>query len=159
AELVPGDRVTLTSGDRVPADMRLIAVRDLRIEEAALTGESLPVEKTTGAAMQDAPLGDRFSMAYSGTLVVYGQGTGIVVATGSATELGKIDQMLADVDRLSSRLIRQIDKFGRRLALVILFAALLTFLFGIGVRGHSAPDMFMMVVALVASAIPEGLPA
>ena len=159
AELVPGDRVTLTSGDRVPADMRLIAVRDLRIEEAALTGESLPVEKTTGAAMQDAPLGDRFSMAYSGTLVVYGQGTGIVVATGSATELGKIDQMLADVDRLSSPLIRQIDKFGRRLALVILFAALLTFLFGIGVRGHSAPDMFMMVVALVASAIPEGLPA
>ncbi|MFA5678702.1 MAG: cation-transporting P-type ATPase [Pseudomonas sp.] len=159
SQLVPGDRVALASGDRVPADVRLVAVRELRVEEAALTGESLPVEKTTAAVAEDATIGDRFGMAYSGTLVVYGQATGVVVATGSATELGKINQMLADVDSLTTPLLRQMDRFGRLLAFVILFVAALTFLLGILVRDHSAADMFMMVVALVASAIPEGLPA
>ena len=159
AELVPGDLVVLGSGDRVPADVRLIAVRELRVEEAALTGESLPTEKGVEAVEADAPLGDRFGMAYSGTLVVYGQATGVVVATGSATELGKINRMLAGIQSVTTPLMRQIDRFGRGLAFVILAVAAATFLFGTFGRGHAPAEMFMMVVALAAAAIPEGLPA
>lgn len=159
AQLVPGDRVLLASGDRVPADLRLCAVKELRVDESALTGESLACEKDTQAVAEGAPLGDRVGMAYSGTLVVYGQAQGIVVATGSATELGKINQMLSDVQSLTTPLLRQIDHFGRMLALVILGVSALTFIMGTWWRGHAAADMFMMVVALTASAIPEGLPA
>lgn len=159
AELVPGDVVALASGDRVPADVRLLDVRELRIEEAALTGESLPVEKSTALVPPDAPLGDRCNMAYSGTLVVYGQATGIVVATAAATELGKINQMLASIDATSTPLLRQMDHFGRILALVILAVSLAVFALGTWWRDNDPADMFMMVVALVASAIPEGLPA
>ena len=159
AELVPGDLVLLTSGDRVPADLRLIEVKELRVEEAALTGESLPVEKGTEAVPVDAPVGDRHGMAYSGTMVVFGQASGIVVATGAATELGQINRMLSDIQSLSTPLMRQIDRFGRRLAVVILAAAAATFVLGTWWRGQPVSDMFMMVVALAASAIPEGLPA
>jgi len=159
AELVPGDLVVLASGDRVPADLRLVAVNALRVEEAALTGESLPVEKSDQAVPADAPLGDRYGMAYSGTLVVYGQGTGIVVATGMATELGKINQMLSGIRGLTTPLLRQMDRFGRILALVILGMSAATFVLGTWWRGHAPAEMFMMVVALAASAIPEGLPA
>ena len=159
ADLVPGDLVALGSGDRVPADLRLVIVNNLRVEEAALTGESLPVEKGTEAVAHDAALGDRYGMAYSGTLVVHGQATGIVVAIGVATELGKINQMLAGIHSLSTPLLRQIDRFGRVLAMAILAMAGATFLLGTLWRGHAAAEMFMMVVALAASAIPEGLPA
>jgi magnesium-transporting ATPase (P-type) len=159
AGLVPGDRVVLVSGDRVPADVRLVSAKALRIEEAALTGESLPVEKCTAAADADTPLGDRCGMAYSGTVVVYGQGTGLVVATGGSTELGRINQMLASIRTLSTPLLRQIDRFGRMLALAIFAVSAVTFVIGVLWRGHSAAEMFMMVVALTASAIPEGLPA
>lgn len=159
AGLVPGDRVILVSGDRVPADLRLVSVKGLRIEEAALTGESQPVEKCTDAVDADTPLGDRCGMAYSGTVVVYGQGTGLVVATGGATELGRINQMLAGIRTLSTPLLRQIDRFGRVLALAILAMSAATFVIGVLWRGHAAAEMFMMVVALAASAIPEGLPA
>ena len=159
AELVPGDRVLLASGDRVPADLRLVDVRELRVEEAALTGESLPVDKDTLPVAADAPLGDRGCMAYSGTLVVYGQATGIVVATGSRTEIGQINRMLAGIRHLSTPLLRQIDRFGRFLALTILALSAATFVLGVLWRGHGAAEMFMMVVALAASAIPEGLPA
>ncbi len=159
ADLVPGDRVLLASGDRVPADLRLVSVKALRVEEAALTGESLPAEKDVEAVDIDAPLGDRFSMAYSGALVVYGQATGIVVATGAATELGRINQLLTGIRSLSTPLLRQIDRFGRRLALAILAMCAATFALGTFWRGHAPADMFMMVVALAASAIPEGLPA
>ncbi|ATE61120.1 cation-transporting P-type ATPase [Thauera sinica] len=159
ADLVPGDLVALASGDRVPADLRLVSVRELRVEEAALTGESLPVEKDTVAVAADAPLGDRGGMAYSGTLVVHGQATGIVVATGSATELGRIDEMLSGIRSLATPLIRQIDRFGRVLALAITGMAAATFIIGTLWRGHAPAEMFMMVVALAASAIPEGLPA
>ena len=159
AELVPGDRVLLASGDRVPADLRLIGVKDLKVEEATLTGESMPVNKNTSAVSADAALGDRYGMAYSGTLVVYGQAQGIVVATGGATELGRINQMLTSIRSLSTPLLRQVDHFGRMLALAILAFCALTFLLGTGLRGFPASDMFMMVVALAASAIPEGLPA
>lgn len=159
ADLVPGDRVVLVSGDRVPADVRLVDVRDLRIEEATLTGESLPVEKTSENVAADTPLGDRYGMAYSGTLVVYGQADGIVVTTGIATELGKINQMLSGIRNLSTPLLRQVDRFGRVLALVILGLSAATFVLGTVWRDHSPAEMFMMVVALAASAIPEGLPA
>lgn len=159
ADLVPGDVVFLASGDKVPADVRLISVNELRIEEAALTGESLPVDKREAAVAEDAPLGDRFSMAYSGTLMVYGQGTGIVVATGAATELGKINRMLSGIRSLTTPLLRQVDRFGRALALIILLISAVTFLLGTGWRGHPPSEMFMMVVALAAAAIPEGLPA
>jgi magnesium-transporting ATPase (P-type) len=159
ADLVPGDRVLLASGDRVPADLRLVEVRELRVEEAALTGESLPVDKDTQAVAADAPLGDRSGMAYSGTLVVYGQATGIVVATGSHTELGQINRMLASIRNLSTPLLRQIDRFGRILALTILALSAATFVLGVLWRDHAPAEMFMMVVALAASAIPEGLPA
>ena len=158
-ELVPGDLVLLASGDRVPADLRLVSVKALRVEEAALTGESLPVEKTTETVPHDAPLGDRNGMAYSGTLVVYGQARGIVVATGAATELGRINQMLAGIRSLTTPLLRQVDRFGRVLALAILGVSGATFVLGTLWRGHPPSEMFMMVVALAASAIPEGLPA
>jgi len=159
ADLVPGDRVSLASGDRVPADLRLVDVRELRIEEAALTGESLPVEKSAEAVSTDAPLGDRYGMAYSGTLVVYGQASGIVVTTGTATELGKINQMLSGIRSLTTPLLRQVDRFGRVLALAILGVSAATFVLGTLWRDHSPAEMFMLVVALAASAIPEGLPA
>ena len=159
AELVPGDRVLLASGDRVPADLRLVEVRELRVDEAALTGESLPVDKDTQPVAADAALGDRSGMAYSGTLVVYGQAAGVVVATGSRTELGQINRMLAGIRNLSTPLLRQIDRFGRVLALGILVLCAATFVLGVLWRGHPASEMFMMVVALAASAIPEGLPA
>lgn len=157
--LVPGDVVMLASGDKVPADLRLISVNELRVEEAALTGESLPVSKSTDAVSVDAPLGDRFGMAYSGTLVVYGQGIGVVVATAAATELGKINRMLSGIRSLTTPLLRQVDRFGKVLAIVILLISALTFLLGTVLRGHPPAEMFMMVVALAASAIPEGLPA
>ncbi|MCK2125677.1 cation-transporting P-type ATPase [Thauera aromatica] len=157
--LVPGDVVVLSSGDRVPADLRLVAVTELRVEEAALTGESLPAEKAVDAVAVAAPLGDRQNMAYSGTLVVHGVGRGIVVATGADTELGRINRMLADIGRQTTPLLRQVDHFARVLAMVILGLSALTFLLGTVWRGHGAAEMFMMVVALAASAIPEGLPA
>ncbi len=158
-QLVPGDVVLLASGDRVPADLRLLQVHELRVEEAALTGESLPVDKSPEAVATDAPLGDRFCMAYAGTLVLYGQATGVVVATGSQTELGQINQMLSDMEAQTTPLLRQIDRFGKTLAIGVLTISALTFALGTLWRGHPASDMFMMVVALTASAIPEGLPA
>jgi len=159
ADLVPGDIVRIASGDRVPADVRLLSADGLLIDESALTGESVPVEKSTEAVAADAPIGDRAGMAYSGTLVVHGQATGVVVGTGSDTELGRINRMLAGISVTSTPMLRQIDRFGRWLALVILLFAAGTFALGVLVRGHDVALMFMMVVALIASAIPEGLPA
>lgn len=159
ADLVPGDLVMIGSGDRTPADLRLISARELRIDEAALTGESLPVKKHTGAVPADTPLGDRSGMAYSGTLVTTGQGRGIVVATGTATELGNINRMLNSIQSLTTPLLRQINKFGRILAAAILLMASATFLLGTLVHGQDTTEMFIMAVALAASAIPEGLPA
>ena len=158
-QVVPGDIVLLAAGDKVPADLRLLEARNLRIEEAALTGESLPVDKDTGAVAVDAPLGDRFGMAWSGTLVVSGQGRGLVVGTGAQTELGQINAMLNRVEAITTPLLRQIDRFGRWLALAILLLVAATFALGTLWRGVPAGEMFLMAVALTASAIPEGLPA
>jgi len=156
--LVPGDVVLLSSGDKVPADLRLIAERGVRINEAILTGESEVVEKSVVAAPADAPLGDRTCMLYSGTLVASGQATGIVVATGTGTEIGCIGTLLEQVQEVTTPLLRQIATFGRWLALAIVLMAAATFVIGILWRGHPPSEMFMMVVALAASAIPEGLP-
>ncbi len=159
AGLVPGDRVVIAAGDRVPADLRLVHARELRVDEASLTGESLAVEKSAQPVAPGATLGDRSSMAYSGTVAVGGQGMGVVVATGMRTEIGRITGLLSGVASVSTPLMRKINGFSFRLALVILGVGVLTFAFGVLVRGYPVEAMFLMVVALVASAIPEGLPA
>lgn len=158
-QLVPGDIVLLASGDKVPADLRLISVKNLLVEEAALTGESLPVEKSLAHCQADAALGDRRCMAYSGTLVASGQASGVVVATGAGTELGRIGAMLQQVQAMTTPLLRQIEQFSRWLALAILIFAMATFALGTFWHGQDPAEMFMMVVALTAAAIPEGLPA
>src|SRR5215471_8167733 len=118
-QLVPGDVVLLESGDRIPADLRLIEAKNLRTEEAALTGESVPAEKTVDAVPANATVGDRESMAFAGTMVVSGRATGVVVETGSETELGRINQLLAGVSALETPLLRQIKKFGYTITAVI----------------------------------------
>ena len=117
--LVPGDVVLLESGDKLPADLRLIAAKNLRTEEAALTGESVPIDKTTDPVSEKATVGDREGMAFSGTLVASGRGTGVVVATGADTELGRINQMIAAVSSLETPLLRQIKKFGYAITALI----------------------------------------
>ena len=158
-ELVPGDVVRVQSGDRVPADLRLLRVKNLRLDEASLTGESLPVEKQVEPVDAQAPLGDRSCMAYSGTFVTYGQGSGVVVATGDATELGRISELLSEVEQLETPLLRKIASFGRWLSVVILVIAALTFVLGTLLRGYPPVEMFMAAVGLAVAAIPEGLPA
>ncbi|MBU0689978.1 MAG: cation-transporting P-type ATPase [Gammaproteobacteria bacterium] len=157
--LVPGDIVLLQSGDKVPADLRLLHTKNLRIEEAALTGESSAVEKSPAAVDALAALGDRYCMAYSSTLVVYGQGTGVVVATADDTEIGRISAMLQDVQTLTTPLLRQIETFGRWLTVVIMVLATLTLLFGWLVHSFGLGDMFLASVSMAVAAIPEGLPA
>jgi magnesium-transporting ATPase (P-type) len=158
-EIVPGDVVLIQSGDRVPADLRLIRAKNLRIEEASLTGESVPVEKETGPVAADSLLGDRACMAYSGTFVTYGQGTGVAVATGDRTEIGRISGLLAEVQRLETPLLRKLAVFGRWLSVAIVIVAALTFALGTLLRDYAATDMFLAAVGLAVAAIPEGLPA
>ncbi|WP_246560110.1 HAD-IC family P-type ATPase [Geobacter grbiciae] len=157
--LVPGDLVTLQSGDKVPADLRLIRVKNLLVEEAALTGESLPVAKQTGPVAPDAPLGDRVSMAYSGTLVVQGTATGVVVATGNVTELGRINALLNQTRQLETPLTRQLAKVssGITIAVVVVVAVLIAF--GIWIKDAPVGEALMVAVSLAVAAIPEGLPA
>lgn len=158
AELVPGDVVLLQSGDSVPADLRLFEVRSLQVEEAALTGESVPTQKSIEALPADTVLGDRKNLGFAGTLVTYGQAEGVVVATGDHTEMGRIATMIHEAVDLSTPLTRKIAEFSRLLLYIILGLAALTFLIGV-LRGESAADMFMAAVALAVGAIPEGLPA
>ena len=158
-DLVTGDIVMLQGGDKVPADLRLLQVKELRIDEALLTGESQPVAKATEAVAAEAAMGDRFGMAYSGTAVTYGRGTGVVVETGSRTEIGRISEMLAEVEKLTTPLLAKMDTFGRWLTVAIIVLAGGTFAFGYFARDYSAVDMFLAAVGLVVAAIPEGLPA
>ena len=158
-DLVPGDVVVLASGDRVPADLRLLEAKSLKIEEAALTGESLPVDKQTAPVAADLPLGDRSSMAWSGTLVTYGHGVGVVTATGAATEIGRISAMLSEVQTLATPLLRQMAVFGQWLTWAILAIAGVAFAFGTLIRDYTAGEMFLAAVGLAVAAIPEGLPA
>jgi magnesium-transporting ATPase (P-type) len=158
-QLVPGDLVLLESGDKVPADLRLIEVKSLRVEEAALTGESEPVEKAPQPVAKHAPVGDRRCMAYAGTLVTFGQARGVVVATGEATEIGRISRLLEEVEELATPLMRKIAGFGRWLTAGILAFAALTFGFGVWVRGYPPAEMFLAMAGIAVAAIPEGLPA
>ncbi len=159
ADLVPGDVVLLASGDSLPADVRLLQARNLRIDEAALTGESVPVDKQVDAVADDAAIGDRICMGYAGTLVTQGQARAVVVATGAATEIGRIGRMLEAVEQGTTPLLRKMQDFGRILTLFILATGGLLFLFGTLVRGMGAGEMFMAAVGLSVAAIPEGLPA
>jgi magnesium-transporting ATPase (P-type) len=158
-QLVPGDVVLLESGDKIPADLRLIEAKNLRTEEAALTGESVPTEKTVKAVPVNATVGDRTSMAFSGTMVVSGRATGVVVATGKETELGRINQLLTEVSALETPLLRQIKKFGYTITAVIGVVSILIFAYGKWVRGMDFVRLFQAVVGIAVSVIPEGLPA
>lgn len=157
--LVPGDIVVLEAGDKVPADLRLFRVNGLQIQEAILTGESVPVEKHTQPVGATAPLGDRACMAYSGTLVTTGLGRGVVVATGAGTEIGRISGMLSTVETLTTPLLRQMNVFARWLTVLILLIAAVLLVFGYFVEHFEFAEMFMAVVGLSVAAIPEGLPA
>jgi potassium/sodium efflux P-type ATPase len=159
AQLVPGDLVLLESGDKIPADLRLIHTRNLQVIESALTGESAPVEKESAAVSQQANLPDRTNMCYSGTLVSYGQAQGIVVATGVLTEIGRIGTMVSDVKSLVTPLTRRLDQFARQITAFILGIAAVTLLYGYYIAQLPLFDLFLAVVGLAVAAIPEGMPA
>ncbi|RLK48968.1 HAD-IC family P-type ATPase [Microbacterium telephonicum] len=158
-ELVPGDLVRIMPGDKVPADLRLVQAHQLRIDEAALTGESVPASKQTTAVDAAAGVGDRASMAFSGTIVSAGQGQGVVTGTGAHTEIGRIQTLVGDAGSLQTPLTRQLDAFGKVLTLVILGMALVMLL--IGRYGHGMPfaELISATIGFAVAAIPEGLPA
>jgi calcium-translocating P-type ATPase len=158
-QVVPGDVVLLEAGDKVPADLRLLKIHGLQIQEAILTGESVAVEKHAQPVARDAPLGDRTCLAFSGTTVTSGQGSGVVVATGVATEIGRISGMLAEVEQLTTPLVEQMAVFAKWLTFFILTVAGLLLVFGYFVLHYEFGDLFMAVVGLSVAAIPEGLPA
>ena len=141
-QLVPGDIVLLEAGDKVPADLRLFSAHSLAIQEAILTGESMPVDKTTTAVNKDSPLGDRYCMAFSGTLITSGQGKGVVVTTGSCTEIGRISGLLEKVETLTTPLVTQMGVFAKWLTLLILIIAVLLLVFGYFVGHHEFKEMF-----------------
>ena len=157
-ELVPGDLVLLTSGDKVPADLRLVSLRDLQVSEAALTGESLPVQKSTEPLALETVLADRLNMAYAGSLVTFGQARGMVIAIANQTETGRISQLMEQSTGLETPLTRKIERFSKTLLYIILGLAALTFAVVMG-QGGSWTEGFKAAVALAVSAIPEGLPA
>ena len=159
ALLVPGDIVLLESGARVPADLRLLRAKNLRINEAALTGESVPVEKDTAAVAADAAVADRSCMAYAGTVVSFGQARGLVVATGQVTEIGRIGALVGAVQPLVTPLTRRLDQFARQITGFIIALGLVTFLIGHFLHHMPALEIFLAVVGLAVAAIPEGLPA
>jgi Ca2+-transporting ATPase len=157
--LVPGDMVILETGKIIPADMRLLEVIQLKVDEAALTGESVPVEKQAGALPDpESPIGDRTNMLFRGTTVTYGRGRSVVVATGMETELGRIAAMLQEEKEVRTPLQRRLEHFGKRLAVAILMICAVVFLFGL-LRGEPPLLMFLTAVALAVAAIPEALPA
>ena len=158
-DLVPGDLVLLQPGDRVSADLRLFQARELEIDESVLTGESLPATKQTAPVGRDAPLAERACMAYSGTLVTRGQGRGVAVATGENTELGRISELLRDVEPLVTPLLRKITVFGQTVSIFIVILALMVAGFGIVLRDLPVEEMLLAAVSIAVAAIPEGLPA
>lgn len=157
--LVPGDMVLLEAGDKVPADLRLLETHGLTIQEAILTGESVPVEKYTKPVNSNSALGDQRCMAFSGTLVTNGQGSGIVVATGQSTQIGRISELLSTVDMLTTPLVVQLGLFAKWLTTLILLIAAVLLVYGYFVQHHNFSELFMAVVGLSVAAIPEGLPA
>ena len=158
-DLVPGDIVLLEAGDRVPADLRLLRARRLLIDEALLTGESVTAEKDISTVPEEAGIGDRRGMAFSGTLVAAGQATGVVVETGLGTQIGRISELLQNVTPLSTPLLRQIDAFAQRFTWFVLAASAALFGFAVLVRGFDWVDALIAVVAIAVGIVPEGLPA
>jgi Ca2+-transporting ATPase len=157
-DLVPGDVVIVEAGERVPADVRLLSAEDLEVEESALTGESEPVAKRADAVAVDAPVGDRVGMLFMGTTVSSGYGRGIVVATGRATEMGRIADLAESADTTKAPLQEGLEHLSRRLAIVVVVGAAV--LFGIGLlRGREANEVVEIAVALAIAVVPEGLPA
>ncbi|MDN6029122.1 MAG: cation-translocating P-type ATPase [Lactobacillus sp.] len=165
-QLVPGDLVLLEAGDVVPADLRITSAQSLKIEEAALTGESVPVEKKqTTLADEEVALGDRLNMAYSSTNVTYGRGEGMVVTTGMKTEVGKIATLLNNTDETSTPLKENLNQLGKTLTIMILGICVVVFIAGLWTKQGTMPtnqllvNMFLVAVSLAVAAIPEGLPA
>ncbi len=158
-ELVRGDIVEIETGDSIPADLRLLEAVNLKVQEAALTGESVPVEKDADATVaDDAPVGDRVNMAYSSCAVTYGRGKGVVVATGKNTQVGKIASMLQSVPEIRTPMQIRLDQLGKTLAVISLLVCGVIFVIGL-CYGRGFLEMFMTAVTLAVAAIPEGLPA
>ncbi len=158
-KITVGDIVLLNPGDKIPADLRLISTSNLKIEESILTGESVPSEKDSNILEENAALGDRVNMAFSGTTVSSGTGRGIVVAIGADTELGKINEMISDTEQLTTPLLKQTTQFGKTISIVIVGLAILIYLFGYFYRDYEPTELLMSVIGLAVAAIPEGLPA
>ena len=158
-EVVPGDIVLLEAGDKVPADIRLISARNVSVEEAILTGESVPTQKGVEPVPADAPLGDRTCMLFSGTLLNTGAAKGVVVATGASTEIGKVGTLLSTVETITTPMVEQMGVFAKWLTFLILVVGSLLLLYGYFVSKMAFADLFMVVVGLSVAAIPEGLPA
>ena len=159
SELVPGDLVLIEAGDRVPADLRLLRARRLLIDEALLTGESVAAEKHDGLLPEDTVLADRQNMAFSGTLVAAGQAQGMVVTTGTATQIGQISTLIQSVETMATPLLKQIDHFARRFTWFVLAGGLALFAFAVTVRNYDWVEALIAVVALAVGIVPEGLPA
>lgn len=157
--LVPGDIVYLKPGDKIPVDLRLITAENMKVEESALTGEAITVDKTLDPLEEKIGLGDRTNLAFSGTSVVAGTGSGIVIATGSKTELGKINASIAEVEKVQTPLIQQTQRFGKTVASVIAGVAVFTFIFGYFLRDYETVELLLAVIGLTVAIIPEGLPA
>ena len=157
--VVPGDIIELESGDKIPADVRIIYERNLKAEESALTGESQPVQKTIEPVDKDAVIGDRKSLGFSSTMITYGRATAVVTGTGAHTEIGKINTMMTEVEKLTTPLIKQIDEFGKTLSFMIIGMVAVMFAFGYFFRDYELSELFLAVIGLAVAAIPEGLPA
>ncbi len=158
AELVPGDAVVLEAGDMIPADMRLTEAAGLRVNESALTGESVPIDKTVTPLAGEVPLADRANMAFKGTTVTAGRGAGLITATGMRTELGRIAELLGEQQRVKTPLQRRLEALGRQIGWVVVVICVLVFVAGI-LRGEPALPVFMTALSLAVAAIPEALPA
>ncbi len=158
-QLVPGDIVFLKAGDKIPADIRIIQTKNFRVEEAPLTGESTDVSKSPEPDDEKAIVGDQRSMAFSGTMVTYGTATGVVVKTGTHTEIGKISSMISEVKEITTPLLQKIDRFSIYLSIFILFFSVSFFVFGYFFRDYSLSELFRALIGVVVAAIPEGLPA
>ncbi|MDR7870133.1 MAG: calcium-translocating P-type ATPase, SERCA-type [Tissierellaceae bacterium] len=159
SNLVPGDVVVLESGDIVPADVRLIESSNLKVDEASLTGESVPVEKNSSRVYKDdKPLGDRDNMAYMSTIVTYGRAKGIIVETGHDTEIGKIATQIQSFEEELTPLQKKLNNLGKYLGIITIIVCIIVFAVGI-LQGRKVMDMFMVAISLAVAAIPEGLPA
>ncbi len=160
SEIVPGDIVSLETGDIIPADLRLVQSSNLKVEESSLTGESVPVEKDASIVFdEDKPLGDRINMAYMSTIVTYGRGTGVVVGTGHNTEIGEIATMIQSYEDEATPLQKQLNNLGKSLGIITILICIAVFFIGYKLQGRNPMDMFMIAISLAVAAIPEGLPA